>query len=177
MTTPAYASLKEPIRLIRGALTVAERTSPRFGKVRTSRLGVAQANGVRYENKVHRAIATLAKTLGAKVEKNPWFHFRDANGDGACSPDCILWLDPGFALIIEVKYTWVPGASVKLKGLYLPVINCALRPHILRSLVICKTLVPGSPEPISGILEGTAFTATASQAPVYHWLGQGPLVW
>ena len=177
MTAPAYASLKEPIRLIRGALTVAERTTPRFAKVRTSRLSPAQANGVRYENKVHRALAVLGKSLDATVERNPWFKFVDANGVGACSPDAILWLDPGFALVVEVKYTWVPGASVKLKGLYGPVINCALRPHILRTLVICKTLVPDAPEPISGICDGTASTATASQAPVYHWLGQGPLVW
>ncbi len=169
--------MKEPIRLIRGALTLAERCDPLFAKARTSKSQPAAAYGIRYERKVHRALETLAKSIGAKVERNPWFHFRDANGDGACSPDSILWLDPGFALIVEVKYTWVPGAGVKLRGLYSPVVNCALRPHILRTLVICKTLTPESPAPISGILDGTAFTASAAQAPVYHWLGQGPLIW
>lgn len=165
-----------PNRQIRGRLTLAERCAPRFAKARASRLSPAQANGIRYENKVHRALAVLAKRLPAVVEKNPWFHYIDANGHGACSPDAILWLsDLGVVLVIEIKYTWVPTAEAKLKNLYLPVVNVALEPIVLRSLVICKSLTPDAPKPIDAIGEGTLFSSTSS--PVYQWLGQGPLIW
>lgn len=153
----------------------ASRCAPCFAKVRPSRLSPAQANGLRYENRVHKALAVLAKTLGANVEQNPWFRFTDQNGAGACSPDSILWLDQELAIVIEVKYTWVPTASTKLRGLYLPIVDKVLKPVILRSLVICKNLTPESPRPIDGIRDGTQ--CSVAQAPVYQWLGQGPIRW
>lgn len=162
-------------RLIRGALTSASRCPAVFSKPRTSRLSPAQANGVRFENKVHKALAILAKSLNARVERNPWFRFIDSNGPGACSPDAILWLNPVLALIVEVKYTWTPVAAPKLRGLYIPVVNLALKPPIIRSLIVCKNLTPDSPRPISRICEGTQFTAR--EPSVYQWLGQGPLLW
>lgn len=163
------------LRLVCGPLSLAERRDPLFAPSRASKLNPAAAFGIRYENKVHRALVVLAKSLGAKVEKTPWFHFKDQIGSAACSPDAILWLDPSMALVIEVKYTWTPLASIKLAGLYVPIVNAVLKPAIVRSMVICKTLTPDSPPPISRILEGTQFSV--SSAPVYQWLGQGPLIW
>lgn len=163
------------LRLVCGPLSIAERRAPAFAKPRPSRFGPAAALGIRYENRVNRALGALAKSLGATLEKNPWFHFVDNLGHAACSPDSILWLDPSLALVIEIKYTWTPLASIKLAGLYVPVINAVFKPAIIRSMVICKTLTPDSPPPISRILEGTQFSV--SQAPVYQWLGQGPLLW
>ncbi len=162
-------------RLIRGALTFAARCPPTFGKVRTSRLSAPQAAGIRYERKVHRALAVLAKTLHSTVEVSPWFTFTDSVGSGTCSPDAILWYDGLVALVIEIKTTWVPTAHTKLSGLYLPVVNVALKPLVLRSLVICKNLTLDSPRPIESIGEGTLMTS--HEAPVYQWTGQGPLRW
>jgi len=175
MTTVEYAPAKESIRLVRGGLSYAERCEPAFSKARTTNKSVAQANGIRYERKVHRALAVLAKYVGAVVEHNPWFKFVDINGIGICSPDAILWMEPALALVIEIKYTWIPTAGVKLRGLYIPVVNAALKPAILRSLIICKNLTPQSPQPIESICEGTQFSVNNS--PVYQWLGQGPLIW
>lgn len=164
-----------PDRIIRGALASAARCDPPFAKVRPSRLSPTQAAGVRYENKVHRALAALGKSLPASVERNPWFKFFDENGPGCCSPDAILWLDPALVLVIEVKTTWVPTASAKLRTLYIPVVNAALKPAILRSLIICKNLTPDSPKPIENICEGTQLSI--HNPPTYQWLGQGPLRW
>ena len=163
-----------PSRLIRGPLTLASRCPPTFTRVRTSRLTVPQAAGIRFENKVHKALTVLAKTLGAKSERNPWFTFTDSVGTATCSPDALLFLD-ATVLVVEVKVTWTPTAATKMSGLYLPVVNAALRPVVLRSLIICKTLLPETPRPIDFIGEGTLMSAR--EAPVYQWLGQGPLRW
>lgn len=161
-------------RLIRRPLISASRIEPAFGKVRTSHLTLAQANGVRYENKVFKALSILAKNLDAKIERNPWFKFMDANGEGICSPDVILSLGR-VCLVIEVKTTWVPTARAKLSELYVPVVNLALEPAITRSLIICKNLTPESPRPIENLCSGTQ--GTVFNPRVYQWLGQGPIVW
>lgn len=164
-----------PVRTIREPLLSAERCDPVFKTPRPSRLSPAQANGVRYESKVRRAVTALAKRIGATIEPNPWFRFVDSNGAGACSPDLLIWLDQLAVLVVEVKYTWTPTAQAKLQGLYLPVVNKALAPPIIRSLIVCKTLIPGAPKPIDEIGDGTQFSARS--APVYQWLGQGQLIW
>jgi len=165
-----------PTRLIRGNLSYAGRSPPVFAKARASRLSPIQALGVRYENRLHKALAGLAKELGTTLESNPWFKFRDDNGTGACSPDALLWLSSHyFGLIVEVKYTWVPTAAPKMQKLYLPVVHRALEPVILRSVIICKNLTPDSPKPIECLhksMDGGGYAT-----PVYQWLGQGPLCW
>lgn len=164
-----------PVRIIRPPLFTAQRCDPIFRTPRPSRLSPAQAAGVRYEAKVRRAITALAKKIGATVEPNPWFRFVDSVGPGACSTDALLWLDQLAVIIIEVKYTWTPTAQTKMQGLYIPVVNKALEPPIIRSLIICKTLIPGAPKPIDSLGDGTQFSAHI--APTYQWLGQGPLIW
>jgi hypothetical protein len=163
------------VRLIRPPLLSAERCDPVFKSPRTSRLSTAQANGVRYERSAGKAVAILAKRIGATLERNPWFRFTDANGPGACSPDALLWLDQLALIVVEIKYTWTPTAQSKMQGLYLPVINRALSPPIIRSLIICKTLIPSAPQPIDSLGDGTQFSAQIS--PTYQWRGQGPIIW
>ncbi len=160
-------------RQVRGPIIFATRCEPAFAKTRTSRLSAAQANGVRYENSVKQALAVLAKPLHAVLERNPWFRFADSIGKASCSPDAILWFDNELALVVEVKYTWVPTAETKLRELYIPVVKFALKPTYVRSLVICKTLTPQSPEPIIHVREALG----AASPAVYHWLGQGSLFW
>jgi len=156
-------------RLIRGPILYAARSAPVFAKVRTSRLSPTQAQGIRYENQVQRALGNLGKTLSAKVELNPWFKFQDSIGIGACSPDVLFWLNNELT-IIEIKYTWVPTATPKLSGLYIPVIGAALNPTTIRSLVICKNLTPNSPFPIENL-------SRTREGSVYQWRNQGPLTW
>ena len=166
-----YVPADTSVRIIRGRLTFAERCEAQFGKVRTSRLSPAQANGVRYENKVHKALTALGKSLPTTVEHNPWFRFKDDNGFGSCSPDAILWFDGYFtALVVEVKYTWVPTARVKFENLYAPVLRAALGPENVLSLIICHNLTPDAPKPIENI--GSDYNHA-----VYQWLGRGGLVW
>lgn len=167
-----------PAKIVRGPLAFAERCSPVFKKVRTGKLTPAQANGIRYENQVHKALETLAKTIrGTSVtyERNPWFRYGDENGRSSCSPDGILWLDQYVALVVEHKYTFPPVAIDKMKGLYLPVVARALAPGVIHGLVICKTLTPEAPKPISCL--GDALMGPNSVVTVLQWLGQGPLRW
>lgn len=164
-----------PTKIIRGPLAFAERCDPVFKKVRTSRLSPAQANGIRYENKVHKALETLARGTSMTYERNPWFRYGDENGRSSCSPDGILWLDQHTALTIEVKYTFPASALDKMKGLYLPVVATALRPKTIRGLIICKTLTPEALKPISCASDALAGPATV--VTVLQWLGQGPLRW
>jgi hypothetical protein len=164
------------IRLLRPPLASAERCPAQFGKVRPSRLTVPQANGLRYENKVQRALTALAKRLGATLERNPWFRYIDRNGQATCSPDAILRLvGESIILVIEVKTTWTPVAATKLLGLYVPVVQFALAPQVIRSLVICKNLLPESPYPATNI--SAAMLMSPTEPEIYQWRGEGPLVW
>lgn len=166
-------TLSSAQRLIRGDLAWASRSDAVFAKVRASRLSPAQAHGVRYESRTQKALTTLGKTFGIKVEHNPWFKFSDSNGTGACSPDSLLWLDPETILVIEIKYTWVPTAAPKYNGLYSPVIRKALNPDQIFGLILCKNLTSPAPKPV-----GQISACLASRLPsVYQWLGQGPLEW
>jgi len=161
-------------RLIRGTLLSASRCPQLFSRPRPSRVTPAQALGLRYEFRAQKALGILAKELRGTLERNPWFKFTDSNGPGAASPDAILWLDSDVALVVEVKYTWVPTAAPKLLGLYIPVVQKALSPNFVDGLIICKTLTPDSPRPIDQIHKGAIPPMNPS---VYQWLGQGPLVW
>lgn len=165
------------VREIRPPLIHSTRCAPVFSRPRPSRLTPQQAAGLAYEKKVGNALSLLCKRLGpdAKLEKNPWFSFQDANGTGACSPDNLLIVErAGLVLVVEVKLSFLPTALTKLARLYVPIVNATLKPLIIRSVVICKNVIPGTPMPISGL---GSTEMTASSAAVYQWLGQGPILW
>lgn len=167
-------------REIRPPLIHAARTSPRFGPARPKNMTTSQATGIRFEKKVHRALISLTNSLikqglPAKLEYQPWFEFQDSVGYGCCAPDFLLSFGLALTLIIDAKLTWVPTAEAKMAKLYTPVVNKTLTPRVLRSLVICNNLTPESPRPISNIGSGTSFSVNST--PIYHWLGQGKLVW
>lgn len=174
MTVAAFV----PTKILRGPLAFAERTSPVFKKVRTSRLTPAQAAGIRYENRAHRAMESLAKTVrGTTVtyEKNPWFRYGDQNGPSSCSPDGIVWLDNYVALVIDYKYTFPAPALDKMRDLYIPVVREALAPKVIFGLIICKTLTPVAPKPIDRLSD--ALLGAGTTIPVLQWRGEGTIRW
>lgn len=171
---------RNTLRMIAPPIYQAERIAcpDRFANAskQTSKMTPAQRLGIQYENKVKRALQSMASQIGdSHVEENPFFRFRDSIGVGICSPDAIFWVGDLFAIIVEVKYTWTPLAQIKLTRLYYQVVNHILAPRILRTLVVCKNLVPHAPAPIASIFDGTNLSSVNS--PVYHWLGQGALKW
>lgn len=161
----------------------ARRTEPRFGKSRAARLTAGQNLGLRYENRLFTALRKL--NVGV-VEHNPWFEYEDsAHQHGICCPDFLIRVSDLGPIIIECKYTFTPQAFTKLTGLYVPVVDVVLgaegaefRGASIRDttvpnwLMICHTLVVGSPRP-----GPTIQTALTLSAPLYHWAGLGPVFW
>jgi hypothetical protein len=169
-----FVTLVTP-RTIAPPLLWARASPPVFTKARGhnpySRAGLA------FERKVKKALTSVARSAGATLEPNPWFTFRDANGDGVCSPDAILNLLPKYVIVVEVKLKYVLGAEAKLKGLYLPVVARARDlpiSHVF-PLIITKVLTKDA----SGLTieyVGDAITSQATgrfRPPVLHWLGSG----
>jgi hypothetical protein len=93
----------------------------------------AKAAGLRFE----RALASSLKGClhGA------WFEFEDLNGFGYCQTDIIMPFLPHFLAVIEVKYTFVPGAHSKLANLYLPIAEKAFGAPAV-GVVVVKNLDP-----------------------------------
>jgi hypothetical protein len=130
-------------------------------------------SGLSYEKKF---VEALRKTLsGPKqevvIEHNSWFIYKTLDAEKICCPDVIIVdLENAFAIIIEVKQTFVPNALEKLCDLYCPVVSRALKIPT-KPLVVCRSLAPGGPNPSSRI----AFALT-SEYPLYQWLGTGPVL-
>src|SRR6516162_4935511 len=99
----------------------------------TSRPRGAKAAGLRFER-------AFAKQLPSALH-GQWFEFEDLHGHGSCQTDIIYSLLPLYLVVIEIKYTLVPGAHSKLLNLYLPVVSLALsRPSV--GVVAVKNLDP-----------------------------------
>ena len=165
-------------RTVAPPLLWARRSAPLFTKQRGHN-PYARA-GLAFERKVGKALASLATCAGASLEKNPWFTFRDASGDGACSPDAILNFLPKYVIVIEIKLKYVLGAEAKLKGLYVPVVARTLDlpiSHVF-PLIVTKVLTPDA----RGLTIEYVSDASLShnfRAPVLHWLGKdsNPILW
>lgn len=156
------------IRTVEGLLS-AERCSARpLPRVRNRirRLGIA------YENNVKKELVKTAKANDLMIESQPWFAFVDKWGRGQAVPDFVILVD-GFALIIEVKLSFVPTAIDKLRYFYAPVVGMALGRET-RQLIICKNLIPG----VLGVVRSlrSALDLTAS-VPTLQWLGRGEIAW
>lgn len=127
-----------------------------------------QKQGIRYEKRVVKALATYALESGYSFQAGPWFTFRDDEGEGLCVPDAAI-STPAQILLVEVKLTYTPAAFTKLSLLYAPVVSRALqRPCSL--LIICKHMSPGAPHGAYGLKE-----ALCGREPVMQWLGYGKL--
>src|SRR5215831_6183084 len=92
----------------------------------------AKAAGLRFERALHKA---LPGSLHGQ-----WFEFEDQDGFGYCQTDLIFPLG-GIYVVIEAKYTLVPGAHSKLSSLYIPVVSQAFGCEAC-GVVIVKNLDP-----------------------------------
>lgn len=134
---------------------------------------VEARSGLSYEKKFVKALreGTTGRKEWLAIEHNPWFSYKTLNSVKICCPDAIAFdLENQFAIVIEVKQTFVPNAMEKLCGLYCPVVSRALAVPT-KPLVVCRSLAPGGPNPSSRI----AFALTA-EYPLYQWLGTGPVL-
>jgi hypothetical protein len=126
--------------------------------------------GLRYERRFRQELEKLFDSNpNLRVEYNPWFFYRRADGyTGACSPDILLHDDElGMTWVIEVKYTWVAEADSKLRDLYCPVVELALN-RITEPLVVVKRLTPEAPMPRLGLL-------LSSTSKLYQWTEANPI--
>jgi len=131
--------------------------------------------GLNYERKVGKQLSALADRNGLNFEPQPWFRFTDRYGTNHCVPDFVLYYpNQGTVLVIEVKYTFVPDAIVKLQGLYVPVIERTNANFKVKPLVICRNLIVGVRQTIDTVREALAVDVGV---PVLQWLGHGRIDW
>jgi len=81
----------------------------------------------------------LHKALPGSIH-GQWFEFEDQDGFGYCQTDLIFVLG-GINVVIEAKYTLVPGAHSKLASLYVPVVEKAFGGEAC-GVVVVKNLDP-----------------------------------
>ena len=154
-------------RIIEG-LKWAHPLSAKPDIIPTSRPRGAKAAGLRFEH-------ALAKALPSALH-GQWFEFEDRNGHGYCQTDLIYSLLPLYMVVLEVKYTLVPGAHSKLLNLYLPVVSLALsRPSV--GVVAVKNLDPRyrRGKIHTDLHSAAAASATSTYPSLLQWSGQALL--
>lgn len=134
--------------------------------------------GLRYERRVGKALAAcgLVRREGWRVEHGPWFAYAEV-GDGhrsLCQPDFIL-TGPAAgggtapAWLLEVKYSWVPGAEEKLRGLYWPVVEKA-GVRVAGCLTVVKVMHGQVPGRVAlGLREGLRAAELGTEPVILHW--------
>jgi hypothetical protein len=128
----------------------------------------AKAAGLRFER-------SLAKHLKGSLHGR-WFEFEDQNGHGYCQTDVIYVFRPRFAVVIEVKYTLVPGAHSKLQNLYIPVVSHALKMPAV-GVVAVKNLDPRYRRGriYTDLLSAAVASAENGYPALLQWSGQALL--
>lgn len=144
------------------------------GWLREKRRKGSRALGIRYERK-------LAELLASRfaLSHGQWFEFEDASRQSWCQPDIILHYEREDAaksfgpVVLECKLMRVENALKQLRGLYLPVVERALRPIVPpRGIVVVKSLSHASDEsPICASLDEAIERASSGEVPTWHWLG------
>jgi hypothetical protein len=156
------------MRVVVGQLRSAQALAARPAVIPIGRPRAASKKaGLRYEREV-------ARVLPGPAWHGKWFQFEDGLGRAFCQPDLLVaW--SGHIIVIECKYTWVPEAAEKLRGLYLPVVAKAMGKTAV-GLVVCKKLgkAPSS-TPIFAGFEEAIRASVEGQLPVLHWIGVGML--
>lgn len=137
--------------------------------------GLVARQGATYERKVSAALSACAKRMGARFEPSPWFSFEDEDGWGQIVPDG-LFTFATYALVIEVKRTFVREAITKLAGLYVPVVRRAERVLTVRSLVICHALTSSVTATVD-TLSAALSDEWRTEIPTLLWLGRGRIEW
>ncbi len=103
-----------------------------------------------------------------------WFRFGDALGEAFCQTDVLLMLD-GEVAILECKLTEVGDARRKLRELYVPVVQRALK-RPTKAIVVARYLTNESDREMICATLGVALrSASAEYFPTLHWIGRGPI--
>jgi hypothetical protein len=134
----------------------------------------AQRSGLRYEAKVH---AALAAALGEAFYKNPWMSFEDSSGWRRCRPDglavCDSFAGRGLVIIFEIKIRHMPEAWWQLRRLYEPVVEQAFPRREIRVVEIVRSFDPSMPFPerptILSTLEESWTRKTLPELAVFEW--------
>ena len=134
--------------------------------------GVFARQGAAYERNVHKALASLAKSMGATYESNVWFSFEDDEGRGQIALDGLFTFATD-AIIIEAKRTYVPSATKKLAGLYAPIVSAAfgLVPRVW-GISICRALTSDCENRVDRLS-----LAIHGRFPTLLWLNHGRIGW
>jgi hypothetical protein len=156
----------------------ARRCESHFGKQKTSKMDSRSADGIRYERRLAKSLTALANERNLKLEYQPWFEYTTGvNIKNYCAPDFLLYPPAGsWLIVIDAKRSFYQEALNKLQTLYVPVVSESLLTDNFRlvyPLMICRNLDPNCPKPIEFMREAITTPLTS----VYHWLGQGSLVW
>lgn len=149
-------------RVISG-LKWARALDERPASIPVGRARGAKRHGVKYER-------DFAKALPAATH-GQWFEFWDANGRGFCQADFLLRVGE-IIVVLECKYTWVPGAKFQISQLYAPVVQAAFGAKTV-GIVVCKHLVPEAPKSVPGLEEAIRL-AVSGRESVLHWLAGPP---
>lgn len=155
-------------------LTSASRTDPTFKPPKPSRLiSERNADGLRYERRVWRALSVLAREQNLLLDYQPWFSYTTEDGPATCAPDFILRDSiSSWALILDAKRSFNDLALRKLEDFYAPIVRKGLEVETIRVIAICRTLYPGAPKPLSTL-------SGPEPSGVYHWQARKdePLIW
>lgn len=145
-------------------LTWAERVKkPKFSP--QARATGIKAVGLRFEKKVAEGIP------GA--QRGKWFRFRDANGEGWCSPDIILPVNFGL-LCLECKLSDLPEAKTQISRLYKPVLELVYGRPVF-GIVVTRHLRPFTdPADVVDSLRDAILRLRDAPTciPILHWLGR-----
>lgn len=128
----------------------------------TKRLGIA------YEK-------ALAKALPSATH-GQWFEYRSESGPSWCQTDLLLE-SARRVVVVEAKLTDLSGARQQLDELYLPVLRVAYPTKSIHAIIALRhvTNVPEDVEIWDKFSEALWAAREIGPAPVFHWLGKGPI--
>lgn len=131
---PYFRRTLGPDRLLRAQVDFEMRGS--LAPPPTSESG---KRGLRYERKV---LASLAQRYGLRVAPQLPFLFQTNSKRGRAVVDGLVLLDPGRALVVEVKTAFSADAWYQVHKFYLPIVREALPGLDVRGLVLCQNFDP-----------------------------------
>lgn len=125
-----------------------------------------KAAGIRYENRLAAALPNWRHSI--------WFRFEDASGLGYCQPDIFL-ANPHYSVVLEAKLSLTTQAWNQLEGLYIPVLERALRRPAF-GVVVARNLRAVEGEVCSTLDEAITLALCRHRA-VLHWMGVPAQLW
>jgi len=164
----------KPKRIIVGKCT-AQRLAMRPKCIPVGRPRGIKAAGIRYEKTLLKALLLRFPKSGLDI--SPWYEYWDANGRGYCQPDLVVYdVQHDRYVIVEIKLTNYVQADNTLNGLYVPVLAAA-HDTVPAAMIIVRHLSPGINLSRVHDTFSAAFCAsfTSSPAPIWHYLGKGPI--